>query len=543
MAGGWMQIALVALFLGVCLASLSENEGSRFLKKPVTPSAHGSPWPMPQSISVMPDVYDLAAQNDFTLSASKVQCDILNSAFKRYRAIIFNRPEARKTPKASKHLKFSANSILSGLDVAVNEPCPDYPDLESDESYTLMVSEPVANLAAKTVWGALRGLETFSQLIYDGALAGQLVVNKTSITDFPRFKYRGLLVDSSRHFLSMSAIFKCLDAMAYNKFNVFHWHIVDDQSFPYESKAFPSMSENDAYDQNHVYTRENIKAVIDYARLRGIRVMPEFDTPGHTQSWGSIPNLLTPCYSGTKLTGGYGPIDPTVDSNYDFLKTFFQEVVYLFPDKYVHMGGDEVSFTCWKSNPQITTFMQQHQYGTNYSKLEEYYEQRLLDIMADLQTGYTVWQEIVDNNVKVRADTVVHVWKNPYPSELDKVTAKGFKTILSTPWYLNYISYGDDWKKYYAVEPTLFNGTNAQKELVIGGEACMWGEYVDSTNLIQRTWPRASAVGERLWSAKSVTSAVTAGPRLVEHRCRMIRRGLQVEPVTGPNYCPYEYED
>ncbi|XP_030832621.1 beta-hexosaminidase subunit alpha isoform X2 [Strongylocentrotus purpuratus] len=546
MAGVWMQIAWVLVLCSVCLASLSENQdGVPLPLKAVTSSTQGSPWPMPQSITVMPVVYNLVGESQFMFTASKVQCDILDSAFKRYLGIIFfNKPRASKRPRhAPTHLRFrSAATELRGLNVAVEQPCPDYPQLESDESYSLTISDTSASLAATSVWGALRGLETFSQLIYDNE-DGQLVINKTSITDFPRFSFRGYLVDTSRHFLSMSSIFKSLDAMAYNKFNVFHWHIVDDQSFPYESKAYPSLSRMNAYDQNHVYTRENVKAVIEYARLRGIRVMPEFDTPGHTQSWVSIPDLLTPCYSGTTPTGGYGPINPTIDANYDFLKIFFKEVVDLFPDHYVHMGGDEVSFSCWASNPAITDFMTQHQYGKNYSMLEQYYEQRLLDIMADLQTGYTVWQEIIDNQVKVRSDTVVHVWKGPYPSELANVTAKGYKTILSTPWYLNYISYGDDWRKYYVVEPTLFNGTDAQKKLVIGGEVCMWGEYVDSTNVIQRTWPRASAVGERLWSSVNVTSLDDASHRLVEQRCRMVKRGIQAEPIVGPNFCPYEYEE
>ncbi|XP_072167087.1 beta-hexosaminidase subunit alpha-like isoform X1 [Diadema setosum] len=526
-------------------ASLSDplNLEKALPGRPVTTASKGSPWPMPQEIQVTGDVYTLVSEERFDFTATGVRCDLLDSAFARYFGIIFfGTPQAARRRRSPMEFTAPSATELTGLDVNVMEPCQDYPGLESDENYTLSVSSPKATLTAKSIWGAIRGLETFSQLIY-GSSDGGRAVNKTSITDFPRFRHRGFMVDSSRHFLSMSSIFQTLDAMAYNKLNVLHWHIVDDQSFPYESAAYPVMSQKGAFDQHHIYTRENVKAVIEYARLRGIRVMPEFDTPGHTQSWVSIPNLLTPCYNEKGPTGQYGPVDPTVDSNYDFLKTFFTEVTDLFPDKYVHMGGDEVNFACWRSNPNITAFMKEHKFGTDYSKLEEYYEQKLLNIMADLKAGYAVWQEVIDNQVKVLPDTVVHVWKNPYISELANVTAKGFQTLLSTPWYLNYVEspYSQDWKSYYGVEPTAFNGTAAQKALVIGGEVCMWGEYVDSTNVISRSWPRASAVAERLWSAKSVTSVVDAAPRILEQRCRMVTRGLQAEPITGPGFCPHEW--
>ncbi|XP_072167090.1 beta-hexosaminidase subunit alpha-like isoform X2 [Diadema setosum] len=468
-------------------ASLSDplNLEKALPGRPVTTASKGSPWPMPQEIQVTGDVYTLVSEERFDFTATGVRCDLLDSAFARYFGIIFfGTPQAARRRRSPMEFTAPSATELTGLDVNVMEPCQDYPGLESDENYTLSVSSPKATLTAKSIWGAIRGLETFSQLIY-GSSDGGRAVNKTSITDFPRFRHRGFMVDSSRHFLSMSSIFQTLDAMAYNKLNVLHWHIVDDQSFPYESAAYPVMSQKGAFDQHHIYTRENVKAVIEYARLRGIRVMPEFDTPGHTQSWVSIPNLLTPCYNEKGPTGQYGPVDPTVDSNYDFLKTFFTEVTDLFPDKYVHMGGDEVNFACWRSNPNITAFMKEHKFGTDYSKLEEYYEQKLLNIMADLKAGYAVWQEVIDNQVKVLPDTVVHVWKNPYISELANVTAKGFQTLLSTPWYLNYVEspYSQDWKSYYGVEPTAFNGEPRHHCACVEGELGERGGQRDQEGL------------------------------------------------------------
>uniref|UniRef100_A0A8C2F6K0 Beta-hexosaminidase subunit beta n=1 Tax=Cyprinus carpio TaxID=7962 RepID=A0A8C2F6K0_CYPCA len=333
-------------------------------------------------------------------------------------------------------------------------------------------------------------------------------------------------------------------SMAMNKFNVFHWHIVDDQSFPYMSRTFPELSQKGAYHPfTHVYTPSDVKMVIEFARMRGIRVIPEFDTPGHTESWGNGQlDLLTPCYSGSSPSGTFGPVNPILNSSYDFMTQFFKEISTVFPDAYIHLGGDEVDFRCWESNPDIQKFMAQQGFGTDYSKLESFYIQRLLDIVAATKKGYMVWQEVFDNGVKLKDDTVVEVWMgNKMEEELQNVTRAGFTTILSAPWYLDYISYGQDWQHYYKVEPLSFPGTDAQKKLVIGGEACLWGEYVDATNLTPRLWPRASAVAERLWSDKSVTDVGNAYNRLVQHRCRMVKRGIPAEPLFV-GHCRQEYK-
>ncbi|NWI60276.1 HEXB hexosaminidase, partial [Calyptomena viridis] len=442
----------------------------------------------------------------------------------RYYGYMFGHSRGRRWVR--RPLAARAGPELSELQVvieAADPGCDSYPHLASSEAYHLTVTEPVATLKAKEVWGALRGLETFSQLVHENDYGGFLV-NESEVYDFPRFAHRGILLDTSRHYLPLKSILTNLDAMAFNKFNVFHWHIVDDQSFPYQSIYFPELSDKGAYSSNLIYTPTEVRLVIEYARLRGIRVIPEFDTPGHTQSWGKgQKDLLTPCYNGKQPTGSFGPVNPILNTTYDFMTKFFKEISSVFPDKYIHLGGDEVDFSCWKSNPEVEEFMKKQGFGTDYAKLESYYIQKLLDIVSSYKKGQIVWQEVFDHKAQLKPDTVVQVWmENNYAHELGSVTGAGFTTVLAAPWYLDYISYGQDWKKYYKVEPLNFPGSEEQKKLLIGGEACLWGEFVDATNLTPRLWPRASAVGERLWSSKNVTDLQDAYKRLTSHRCRML---------------------
>lgn len=509
-------------------------------------SPHGSLWPLPQSVHFFPTVFSLSPFHFEIVhgpgSSAGSDCFILQDAFRRYFQYIFHYSKWERDSLKNSH----EETELLQLQVVIgsSDPeCNSYPSVTSDESYQLTVNEPAAVLKAEKVWGAIRGLETFSQLVYEG-IYGRYLINKSEITDFPRFSHRGVLLDSSRHFLPVKIILANLDAMAFNKLNVFHWHIVDNQAFPYQSSVFPDLSGQGAYHPvTHVYTITELKTIIEYARLRGIRVVPEFDSPGHTLSWGKgQKDLLTPCYNGEKPSGSYGPVNPILNSTYDFMLKFFKEISEIFPDAFVHLGGDEVDFSCWHSNPDITKFMEQQGFGKDYKKLESYYIQKILDIVSSTNKGYMIWQEVFDNEVKIKPDTVVEVWKSArYQDELHNVTAAGYKTILATPWYLDYISYGQDWQKYYGAEPLNFNGTEAQKKLVIGGEACLWGEFVDATNLTPRLWPRASAVGERLWSSQSVINVGDAYIRLVQHRCRMVRRGIPAEPLYV-GHCDHEYE-
>ncbi|GAV03539.1 hypothetical protein RvY_13942 [Ramazzottius varieornatus] len=520
----------------------------------------GQLWPEPQQYNCSSKLLLL---EHFRFAVKGPRCSILDEAIQRYYKMIFRRPsKPRHWLKANSSGKGDI-ATLSKVYIMINpqNPCSDndMPDVDMDEHYEVNLRDPTfpSLIVANTIWGALRGLETFSQMIWK-LDDGRMVVNQSILVDYPRFSHRGLMLDTSRHFISKQVLLQNLDAMAMNKYNVFHWHIVDDQSFPYQSRTFPDLSTLGAWEPyEHIYTQEDIAEVIEYARLRGIRVIAEFDTPGHSASWGAaLSQLLTPCYSNGSADGTFGPINPILSSTYETLEALFTEIMEVFPDNYLHLGGDEVDFTCWQSNPAITTFMNKSGYGKDYAKLEEYYIQTLLDILEKIPTKlpakvapkrheFVVWQEVFDNNVVLDGKTIVHIWKDwkgtEWQPEMHSVTKAGYRAILSACWYLNYISYGADWQTYYRCDPQNFNGTAAQKNLVVGGETCMWGEYIDSTNVMIKLWPRASAVAERLWSAQSVTDIGNAEKRLRAHRCRMNRRGIPAEPNLGPDFCATEY--
>ncbi|NXW38971.1 HEXB hexosaminidase, partial [Phaetusa simplex] len=368
----------------------------------------------------------------------------------------------------------------------------------------------------------LTGLETFSQLVHEDDY-GSFLVNESEIDDFPRFAHRGILLDTSRHYLPLKSILTNLDAMAFNKFNVFHWHIVDDQSFPYQSIYFPELSDKGAYSYNHIYTPTDVSLVIEYARLRGIRVIPEFDTPGHTQSWGkgmSKKVLMTPvCVTGSSehqfvLLHMHILIHGRTSSLRQSTEGQNQKKMF-FLGPLCSAGKGLICLRVENSVPVLISF--------KFTNMILFLNSRILDIVSSYNKGYVVWQEVFDNKAQLKPDTVVQVWMgNNYAHELSSVTGAGFTAILAAPWYLDYISYGQDWKKYYSVEPLNFPGSEKQKKLLIGGEACLWGEFVDATNLTPRLWPRASAVGERLWSSRNVTNLQDAYERLTNHRCRML---------------------
>ncbi|XP_055295127.1 beta-hexosaminidase subunit beta-like [Sitodiplosis mosellana] len=515
---------------------------------PVVKATIGEIWPKPFQQTSSDDFF-IVRPSLLKFKIQSESCDILSAAVRRYQRIIksllkrdihsqrhaYHGPNIVEHPNPEIQNSSYFAGFLDEITINLKNPCEHKPHPQMTETYQLHIANASAYLESESIWGILRGLESFSQLLVVLSDHTALRVNGTEIYDKPRYSHRGLLVDTSRHFIDVSKLKQILDGMAYNKLNVFHWHIVDDHSFPYESVTFPELSAEGAYNMHMIYSQSEIKAIIEYARLRGIRTLAEFDTPGHTRSWGvSHPELLTACEG--VYSGKLGPMDPTNEDTYIFMQKLLAEVGTVFSDEYIHLGGDEVGFQCWNSSTKIRDFMKKENI-TRYEVLEERYIQRIVDMVEDLQRKSIVWQEVFENGVQLAPATVVHVWTGDRSKLLNTITKRGFPAILSSCWYLDWLSNGGDWTKYYTCEPSDFPGDKKQQSLLIGGEACMWSEVVDDTNIVQRIFPRASAAAEKLWSQKSINNVTEASRRLEEHTCRMRKRGIPAQPPNGPGFC------
>jgi hexosaminidase len=387
----------------------------------------------------------------------------------------------------------------ASLVIECKGPGSEVPSLKEDESYSLDVSDKQAVLKAATVVGALRGLETFLQLL-EGDRQG-FFIPSVSIQDKPRFPWRGLLIDVGRHYEPMEVLKRNLDAMAAVKLNVLHWHLTEDQGFRIESKRYPKLHQMGS--DGLFYTQDQVREIVGYARDRGIRVMPEFDMPGHATSWlvghpefGSATGPFTI----ERKAGIFEPaLDPTREELYKFLEAFFTEIAPLFPDEYIHIGGDENEGHQWTRNAQIQAFMKAKGIKDNHS-LQAYFNQRMLKIVQKLGKKMIGWDEILHPDLP--KDTAIHSWRGP--KSLAEAARKGYDGILSSGYYID-LSF-PTWQ-HYKVDPVAADSNLTAQELthILGGEATMWGEWVSPETIDSRIWPRTAAIAERLWSPRNVT--------------------------------------
>lgn len=386
---------------------------------------------------------------------------------------------------------------------------PEYPMLGEDESYRLDVTESSAHLAAPTVTGALRGIETVLQLIT--ADAQSFYIPALTIEDRPRFAWRGLMLDVSRHWMPLAVIERNLDAMAAVKLNVFHWHLADDQGFRVESKLFPKLQGLGS--DGNFYSQDEVRRVVAYARDRGIRVVPEFDIPGHTTSWFvGYPELASAPgpYQIERNWGIFEPVmNPAREEVYKFLDAFLGEMTGLFPDAFFHIGGDEVLDRQWKDNPSIQKFANRNGLDSS-TALHAYFNRRVQVLLAKHGKQMIGWDEVLAPQLS--RDVVIQSWRGQ--KSLADAARGGHRGILSFGYYLDHMQPAS---AHYEVDP-LSNETAALSEqeavLVLGGEACMWTEYVNAENVDSRLWPRLAGISERLWSPREVKDVRSMYARL-----------------------------
>ncbi|KAF9972447.1 hypothetical protein BGZ73_004429 [Actinomortierella ambigua] len=453
-------------------------------------------WPIPKAFSFGND--SVVLKDDFLIQISPpaTSTPLLDKAITRYIRLLrakLNRtstPEAWAPPPLRQPLAGERqHPVLGKLSIQVKDPHASLA-YGMEESYSLSISvaplgpgetgessmaaAAVATLVADTQWGVLRGLDTFVQLVHptdptdslqnpaSEALPTLGIANVPwAIQDKPKYSHRGLLLDTSRNYYPVKDILRTLDAMAIVKLNVFHWHVLDQQYYPLVSKAFPQLTQYGAEAWDRVYTPEDVASIVKYGEERGIRVLPEFDTPGHTASWGrAFPNI-TVCldaqphqtYAAEPPAGQLDPLEPFT---YKLLYTLIGEWATQFPDKQAHVGGDEVNFNCWKTNERIRDYIQhsgrrnelteqllealrqedvpqlvdmmkdEGSSGSGFStagthalrgqsgedKLLDFFLTRLFRMYEERGKTPIVWEEMaIEHDVKLPESAIVQVWK------------------------------------------------------------------------------------------------------------------------------------
>jgi hexosaminidase len=388
-------------------------------------------------------------------------------------------------------------------------PSAQVQQLGEDESYHLEVAPTKVILSAPNPLGILHGLQTFLLLVKTGPQG--FSVAAVTIDDKPRFPWRGLMIDSGRHFIPLDVIRRNLDGMEAVKMNVFHWHLSEDQGFRIESKTFPLLQEKGS--DGLYYTKDEVRGILAYARDRGIRVIPEFDMPGHAGSWFvGYPDLASGQgpYHIERKWGVFDPaMDPTRESTYAFLDRFIGEMTALFPDAYFHIGGDECNGKEWDANPRIQQFKREHDLKTD-AALQAYFTGRVQKLVT-LHHKITIgWDEVLQPDTP--KDVVIQSWRGQ--KSLAQAARRGYSGILSSGYY---IDLNESAAQHYAVDPlegATGSLTPEQQSRILGGEATMWSEFITPENVDSRIWPRTAAIAERLWSPQSTKDVDSMYQRL-----------------------------
>ncbi|KAB0803918.1 hypothetical protein PPYR_00888 [Photinus pyralis] len=361
--------------------------------------------------------------------------------------------------------------------------------LTTDESYSLKISELPsgeisANITAPTYFGGRHGLETLGQLIIFDDIENSLrIPSDVYITDKPVYPYRGILLDTSRNYISVDTIKRTIDGMSASKLNTFHWHITDSHSFPYVSQSNPNLSKLGAYSPKHVYTPEDVEEVMEYAHERGVRVLPEFDAPAHVGEGWQDTDFVT-CFNYQPwnkycVEPPCGQFDPTKPKLYDALEGIYKDMIRQFNPDIFHMGGDEVSIACWNSTPSIVQWMEKQGWGReeeDFMKLWNYFQTNALerfDMQSKEKMPIIMWTSGLTKAKFVeqylpKDRYIIQIWTAGNDPEVSQLLDKGYRLILSNYdalyldcGYASWVGDGDNWCSPYKGWQQIYNNSPA----------------------------------------------------------------------------------
>ncbi|KAK8384210.1 hypothetical protein O3P69_009152 [Scylla paramamosain] len=448
------------------------------------------------------------------------------------------------------------------------------------EAYTLSITtqelttRPV--IFATDFFGARHALETLSQLVVSDEDTGLLKVVKTAaVTDAPAFAYRGLLVDTSRNFVTVAALRRTVDAMAASKLNTLHWHITDSHSFPLALHSLPNMAYYGAYSARQVYTPAQVRDLVQYARVRGVRVLPELDAPAHVGNgwqWAEKEGLgrLAVCVNQEPwqelcVEPPCGQLNLANPAIYDIIGQIYEEMLDIFaPVDIFHYGGDEVNLNCWNSTQEINSWMTANGHGVDeeaYYRQWAVFQEKALQLMQKAAKGRKVegvlWTSELTKPGRLNlshnsSQYIIQIWSTQDDPVIGEMLAMGHRLIFSNhdAWYLDcgmgaWVGDGNNWCSPYKGWQTVYDNSphaiatsltgSPNTELILGGEAALWTEQADTNTVDAKVWPRAAALAERLWSNPS-TSWQEAETRFIHHRQRLVQRGVQAERIQ-PQWC------
>ncbi|XP_042885216.1 chitooligosaccharidolytic beta-N-acetylglucosaminidase-like [Penaeus japonicus] len=548
----------------------------------LTCGPHGSLWPRPTGVTRIGDTTVSFLLKNLSLESIKAHGDGESMLLKAFDIFMINLVKehghfesANQVLPEALQRKVKVSIVVSGADTGLS--------LETPEAYTLdVVTQELVtkvNIFALSFFGARHGLETLLQLIAfdedDGALHTLMLVSDATVEDSPAFKYRGILLDTSRNFFSVKSIERTLDAMAANKLNTFHWHITDTQSFPLHLETLPNMAYYGAYSPRQVYYPADVRHLVEYGRIRGIRVLPEFDAPAHVgngwqwtekQGLGKLAICLNkePWHSYC-AEPPCGQLNVANNNTYTILSQIYKEVVPLFgPLDLFHFGGDEVNLKCWNTTEEIVRHMEEQGRGRSadsYYKLWSDFQAKAHGLLTEANLGKPIpgilWTSELTLNRRAaeyldRNHNIIQIWTTKEDAVIRELLESNFRVIFSNydHWYLDcgfggWVNQGNNWCSPFKGWQTVYDNSpldiavkltgSSHSELILGGEAALWGEQVDDMTLDSRLWPRGAALAERLWTNPSHNWA-PAATRFVHHRQRMVSRGIRADRVQ-PEWC------
>lgn len=455
--------------------------------------------------------------------------------------------------------------------------------LSTDESYTLKIASDESTIYIKieatTFFGARHALETASQLtaFRESHNSLQIVGSASIINDKPAYPYRGLLLDTSRNYFSVSSILRLIAAMSYNKMNTLHWHITDTHSFPIEIPSVPELSKYGAYSVERLYTHEDVKKIVNYGLIHGVRILPEFDQPAHVGEgwqWGPEKGYgnLTVCVKKEPwqrycVEPPCGQLNPTNMRIYEILGRIYKTYFELFNPDIYHAGGDEISINCWNSTEEIYDWMKKYFGGVqekNYLELWNNFivksSEKIYEANGDKELPLILWSSHITSKDYLTKylnpkKHIVQIWTSTKDKQIPLIVKNGFRTIFSTydtlyldcgygNWLVegvNWCSPYKDWKALYQNDPVRIlryhnvTITDSIRKSILGQEAAMWSEQVDEHSSEGKIWPRTAALAERLWTNPS-QGWRAAEYRFIYHRERLVERGIQADAIQ-PLWC------